>query len=302
MKSQQSKEEAIQRELGFPFEVFKEARIDGLRPMQQAVVILHKEHYSKDNLDSLFRWYLEKYPNKEKVLRVHVYTDVHTLKADDREDVDRRYPDPSPPLALDSRLAPYDAVLYRESRGEGIGKGECTWYVYSPNLDNPNEKKTVVLRGTDPYATKSTIETWEIESKALKIRMSAYELKSVEPPGIYYTLYFAEPGSDSWSEILNFRQDEKLPIPRNQVRFINDQVAYVFMGWIYIVTADRGKTWSVWDAESDLPNWKCCDPGLIRDVYITPDGLGAMTLNSYPRVGETFVLHTKDYGRHWGAE
>jgi hypothetical protein len=67
--------------------------------------------------------------------------------------------------------------------------------------------------------------------------------------------------------------------------------------------SDGGSNWSVWRAEKDLPNWKCCNYKLIRDMRIAPDGTGTMNVNPIPqRSGEAPELHTKDYGRHWSSE
>jgi hypothetical protein len=107
-------------------------------------------------------------------------------------------------------------------------------------------------------------------------------------------------GSDAWRDITTFRHDDAVPIPRDQIRFVNNRVAFVFMGWIYAVTTDGGATWSVWDAGNDLPNWQCCNYRLITDVKLNVDGTGTMTLNPIQdRPGEVPQLRTKDFGRHW---
>jgi len=72
------------------------------------------------------------------------------------------------------------------------------------------------------------------------------------------------------------------------------------MGWMFAVTTDGGATWSVWDAKKDLPNWQCCNYGLIKDVRLDSKGTGVMILNPIPqRRGEVPELHTNDFGRHW---
>ena len=76
---------------------------------------------------------------------------------------------------------------------------------------------------------------------------------------------------------MTFRQDDPIPIRRSQVRFVNERVALVYMGWMCATTADAGATWSVWDAHSDSPKW-CCNYELIEDVRLEPDGTGTMTL------------------------
>ena len=99
---------------------------------------------------------------------------------------------------------------------------------------------------------------------------------------------------------MTFRDDDPRRIPRENVRLVNDRIGYVFMGWMYAVTIDGGATWSVWNAETDLPNWQCCNYGLIKDVRLASDGAGTMILNSIPhRHGEAPELRTNDFGQHW---
>jgi hypothetical protein len=99
---------------------------------------------------------------------------------------------------------------------------------------------------------------------------------------------------------MTFRHDDPIPIRRNQVRFVNDRVAFAYMGWMCAATADGGATWSVWDARTDS-KW-CCSYELITDVRLESDGTGTMTLNPVQNpTGEKPELHTKDFGRHWTA-
>jgi hypothetical protein len=100
-------------------------------------------------------------------------------------------------------------------------------------------------------------------------------------------------------EIMTLRHDDQVPIPVNQIEFVNERIGFVFMGWKYAVTTDGGDTWSVWDAKRDLPDWQCCNYGLISAVKVTTDGTGIMKLNPISgRQGEVPELKTKDWGRH----
>jgi hypothetical protein len=77
----------------------------------------------------------------------------------------------------------------------------------------------------------------------------------------------------------------------------------VFMRWMYAVTTDAGSTWHVWNLEKDLPNWECCNYGVITGVFIEADGTGTMKFGAVQgRSGEVPKLHTQDYGRHWTPE
>jgi hypothetical protein len=150
---------------------------------------------------------------------------------------------------------------------------------------------------------KKVNETWEIANKRFKVNVTAYaEENGGFVGGAYYVFRSAVEGDD-WKEIMTFRHDDPVAIPRGQIRFVNDDVGYVFMGWMYAVTTDGGSNWSVWNAEKDLPNWRCCNYRLIQDVLIAQDGVGTMRLRPIPqRQGEVPELRTKDYGRHWSVE
>lgn len=145
-------------------------------------------------------------------------------------------------------------------------------------------------------------KVFEVREKAnskFTIRITARE-EGGWVGGANYIFESAKTGSNDWHEFMRFRHDDPKPIPINQIKFVNDDVGYVFMGWMYAVSTDRGENWSVWTAERDLPNWKCCNYGLIRDVEVTPGGTGKMTLNWFPeRSGEVPELRTENYGRDW---
>ena len=145
------------------------------------------------------------------------------------------------------------------------------------------------------------VEAWEAPNQAFRVRINQHAERGMIPvAGAYYVFQSAPPGSDSWREVMTFRHDDPVPLPREQVRLINDRVGYVFMGWMYAVTTDGGASWSVWDAGKDLPDWECCNYRLIKDVRFAADGTGVMILDPIPqRRGEVPELHTSDFGRHW---
>ncbi len=144
------------------------------------------------------------------------------------------------------------------------------------------------------------METWEAANESVKIQIIARHEKNNFLEGGYYTFRSARVGSDIWQEIMTFRHDDPVAIPTDQVHFVNDQIAFGFMGWMYAVTTDGGKSWSVWDAKKDLPNWECCNYGLIKQVNVHPEGRGTMIFSVIdPGRGEVPELQTTDYGRHW---
>jgi hypothetical protein len=141
---------------------------------------------------------------------------------------------------------------------------------------------------------------WETSSNGLRIRIVQYDEEGALLAGTYYLFESAKPGTNEWQQIVMFRHDDRPPIPRDQVRFVGDDVAFVFMGWVYAVSTDRGASWSVYDATRNLPGWRCCNYGLIKNVDLWPDGTGVMTLKPIlGRTGEVSELRTRDYGVHW---
>lgn len=144
------------------------------------------------------------------------------------------------------------------------------------------------------------LEKWETANGKFRIRVTAYRELGAYLSGTYYVFDSTQAGSDAWTEFMTVRHDDRRDLPREQVRFISDQIAYVFMGWKYAVTRDGGKNWSVWDAQNQLPNWRCCNYGLIQDLRIEIDGVGIMKLNPISKTeGVTSALQTKDFGIHW---
>lgn len=144
------------------------------------------------------------------------------------------------------------------------------------------------------------VEAWETTNRTFKLRVKMHTEKGFRlVGGAIYVFESAATGSESWKEIMTVRHDDPNPIPRKQVRFVNDQVGYVFMRFKYAVTVDGGVTWSVWDATADLPDWRRSRAN-IEDVRLAPDGTGAMSLTSSTNQ-ETPKLRTEDYGRHWTA-
>jgi hypothetical protein len=148
----------------------------------------------------------------------------------------------------------------------------------------------------------SLINQWETHNNSFKVRISEYDEKDAWVSGAYYVFESAPLNSDTWQPIMTFRHDDQVGIPKDQVRFVDQQIGYAFMGWMFAITKDGGSSWAVWDAAKDLPNWQCCNYGLIRDVSISADGSGVMKLNPISqRRGEVPELRSQDYGQYWSA-
>lgn len=142
-------------------------------------------------------------------------------------------------------------------------------------------------------------ETWEASNDRFTVRAKASEDRSQALGGSYFVYESAPRGNDHWKQIMEFRHDDPIKIPHESIRFVGDRIGYVFLGWKYAVTSDGGQTWTNWSAESDLPNWKCCNYGLISEVELSAQGRGKMTLHTIPGRNEPDILQTEDYGKHW---
>jgi hypothetical protein len=145
------------------------------------------------------------------------------------------------------------------------------------------------------------VEVAVISGPEFPIRVSAFaELDGGFVPGRYYRFESMPDGSKSWVTAMQFRHDDPVPIPGQNVRFLTSHTAFVFMGWKYAVTTDGGRQWNVWNAEKDLTGWHCCNYVLIKDVALTKNGNGKMFLSPIEgRAGEVPELVTSDFGRHW---
>ncbi len=142
------------------------------------------------------------------------------------------------------------------------------------------------------------VEVWETNNRTFRLRVNMHTEKGFRlVGGAIYVFESAATESESWKEIMTVRHDDPVEIPREQVRFINDQVGYAFMSFKYAVTLDGGTSWSVWDATADLPDWRRTRAN-IEDVRLAPDGTGTMSLTSSTNQ-EAPKLRTEDYGQHW---
>lgn len=156
-----------------------------------------------------------------------------------------------------------------------------------------------------PSRGEHVLETWETSNKLLKIRVRQFNEKGtfVGLPGYYYA-FEATPKNrpDEWHEVATIRTDDDVGIPRDQIRFVNDEVAYLFMNEKYAVTTDSGQMWSVWEAiPAKLSNLQ--SKANIKAVQINPDGTGKMQIDALLDGQITgLTVSTKDYGRQWNME
>lgn len=147
------------------------------------------------------------------------------------------------------------------------------------------------------------LDRWETTNATFRVRVTAYKENVLIVPGTYYVFQSAPVRSEVWQEIMTLKFDGPAQIPREQVRFVDDRVAYAFMGETYSVTTDGGHTWTLWNSEAALRNQPDVVSRSIKMVSIRADGTGTMQLYEHPyQKGATPTLRTEDYGRHWSLD
>lgn len=307
--------------LSFPFDMLDQ---------RGSIIFIEPEFYNQKNLEELFQWHYKMYLTGVGAPAVTVFTNRQLLKTYlenfkipmEVRSITRSSPPasslPAPTLAPspseDLRIVPYDAEFYvapsepmLKKEEDRSSAGYDVWYSFVPDITQPKIWKKVVLRGATwtegKYNIKMQAQDWFIG----QITITAYDLYNTEPAGRYITFghkteKIGYKGSYEKTRIIfSLRLDKGAALPTlNQIKLLNESVAYVYAGWMYSVTLDSGQTWHWWDAERNIPEWKCCDPNLIQKVEVGLDGIGSMTLNLTTQQPEgLLILHTKDYGQHW---
>ena len=143
------------------------------------------------------------------------------------------------------------------------------------------------------------LETWEATHDTIKVRVRKFDEKaSWFLANSYFTLEAADKGSAEWHEVLAWQTDDNIPIQRQQVQFVSDQVVYAFANLKYAVTMDAGHTWSIWDARRNVTPFRIIS---IKEVRVSSDGSGTMVATSHGPP-DLVQLSTADYGVHWATK
>jgi len=149
------------------------------------------------------------------------------------------------------------------------------------------------------------VESWETTNGYFKVRVVAYKeyLYLQGLPGTIYVFSSSLVKEDSWTEAMASRYDDMILIPGNNIRFVSNQIGYIFTERMYAVTTDAGKTWSVWDATKNIPDWSGYKYGGIMDVQLSSDGNGLMIMRPRDDPSRKDIIdiqfRTNDFGRHW---
>ena len=116
--------------------------------------------------------------------------------------------------------------------------------------------------------------------------------------GADYVFEVRRSGGD-WRRIIDFHHDDQVAIQEQQIGFVNGQIGFVFMGWLYAVTTDAGESWHIWNAnDTDVFGAERVGYDGIKSVKIEESGKGKMLLNVFGRPNP-LELQTSDFGVTW---
>lgn len=139
------------------FSVKQETRVDaGFGPIWTISLVVSRENFSEDNLTRIFRFFSNKHPDKEEKLHIAVYTSLENWEKEQEQfPFDFSLPGGQVPFDPQDRRILCDAMFFREGNGDFAPGGDNEWYWFSPDLNSPNETKTVVLKGSVGTKTPS---------------------------------------------------------------------------------------------------------------------------------------------------
>jgi len=155
------------------------------------------------------------------------------------------------------------------------------------------------------------LDQWEGTNGTFKIRVLTYDERFGQfPPRVIGVFETLSPESHEWQEIMDVRLKSHVEDPRERVRYLTDQIAYVFMWYKFAVTLNAGRTWTVTDLFDDRTAVGLdYNSPYIRGVAMSPQGIGEMIVIETRRIPAVefsedlhkIVLHTRDCGQHWRA-
>lgn len=147
---------------------------------------------------------------------------------------------------------------------------------------------------------------WQGENP-FEIRLERIPEKCIFMPalgGANYIFSTRPNGSEKWQTVFTTHHDDLIDISSDNVRVLNEKVAYTFVIQKFAATTDSGKTWKIWSPSKDLIDWKRSGDeypnwALIEQVEIKEDGSGKIELNRFDKEGLIKELRTKDFGQTW---
>ena len=149
----------------------------------------------------------------------------------------------------------------------------------------------------------AVVESWHSSGQPLEIRIDVHQERCGGfVPGIYLCYWSRPDPQASWSLIMELRNDDPIPAPSSQVRYVSNAVAYCYFAGTLASTADGGHSWRSWNAQSVLSDNSASEFGSIQSVNISADGAGVMTVNFHGPSGDRPLdLATVDSGATWAV-
>ena len=135
---------------GIPVKVISEYRSSF--KTQFVTLVIAEADYSRENLIAIWRYYCdEKYKDKKDRLDLRIYINRsyefnHQFKG---WPVDMHTGEAIGPNGTSVKLRGYEAYFERKGDGALAYGGDNELMIYSPNLDEPEKKESVVLAGKD---------------------------------------------------------------------------------------------------------------------------------------------------------
>src|SRR5262249_39592057 len=192
-----------------------------------------------------------------------------------------------------------DAIFFRlRSTAVSQGAGENEFFHYDPSATGSVNQKSVIIKGIEPFAAKTLADSRHIKLLDVDTRIAAYRLQGVEPDGVYESLEWRNPDPGYWESIMSARASKDTGNHNNRINTPGGYVIYGFLGPLFAMTNNKGVTWSVWDAERDIPCTTGWAEAEIKDVNIGNDGNGTMRVE-FTSIKRALELVTNDYGKHW---
>jgi hypothetical protein len=155
----------------------------------------------------------------------------------------------------------------------------------------PDSHVRQIYQALDPYESTDGSQFW--------VRVTEHP-EEKGPAFIAGSFSFFESGRSEtgpWTNIMTVHLDDPDPIPSGNVRFVNNEVAYLFLYDKLAVTVDGGSSWSSWELAQGNAEWRP-KRAIIRDVILSGDGSGTMVIEVFASSAE-IKLYTHDFGKTW---
>ncbi len=163
----------------------------------------------------------------------------------------------------------------------------------------------VIKHSVKTFFGKQLYESRETNAGGVEFRIRAWKEPgfSSHAPGGIYEYEYRIPPAKTWSPITRFRYAAPEPIPQSQICAIDNQRVYFFHKFIFGITEDGGKSWTI-RGEPELSfatlyQWRFPQ---IDHVDILTDGSGTMWVSPWPwmKLNQTNLV-THDWGKTWSG-